>query len=369
MKKPMIGFLLILSLFCLTNEEFQFSLFKEVSNKERSNVVISPLSIHQALSIVANGAKGGTQKEMTEVLSAQNVIDLNLKNQKLLEVLSEEKDLHIANAIMSRFTPSVQFINSASRYGALASQLQSAEQVNKWCANKTNNKITNIIDNVDDVEMLILNAVYLNTNWKYKFQKEDTHPGVFHNYNKKNPTVKMMYIIKKFMYFEDRDVQIVSIPYTGEKLSALVFLPKKDINDFTSQLTNEKVKNYIFQMEEHRVKLTLPKFELEFSTSVKKNLIALGMKKLFNPAEADLSNISEHHKLYVDEVLHKTYLKVDEVGTEAAAVTVAVAKLTSFMPTRVREVEMIVDRPFLFMINHYALDEMLFIAKVDNLEK
>ena len=164
LKLFIINYLLFTSLNC----SFQVSFFNKMNkNKKGKNLIISPLSIFQILSLTANGARGKTQLEMIEVLRNTNIETLNSINYKILETFKEFKTVEIANAVMSKFTPLQEFMKISEKYCAPFERLISANQVNNWCNKKTHGKITKIIDKLDSLtQMILLNAVTLKENGK-----------------------------------------------------------------------------------------------------------------------------------------------------------------------------------------------------------
>ena len=208
--------------------------------------------------------------------------------------------------------------------------------------------------------------------WSKQFKKSMTIKKPFYNLNDKSKEKKVdrMQMIDDFIYYEDREVQLIKLPYKKDSMSAIVILPngKKNINDFISELTDEKLQNLLKKMHRRKVRLELPKFELEFSSGLNSVLQKLGMKEAFNRYTANFNGIGGN--LYIDKVIQKTYLKVDETGTEAAAVTVIKVMPQSFSKEREKIYSMIVNRPFLFLLKNDKLpvnNEMLFMSKIEKL--
>ena len=178
-----------------------------------------------------------------------------------------------------------------------------------------------------------------------------------------------MQIISNYEYYEDKEVQLVELPYKKDSMSAIIILPneKKDINEFISELSDEKLQRLLKRMSSRKVHLELPKFEFEFSSGLNSVLIKLGMKDAFNGNTANFKGIGKD--LYFGQVIQKTYLKVDEAGTEAAAITAIIMnEITSLNKRPPKIYSMIVDRPFLFLLKNYKLpinSEMLFMSKIE----
>ena len=224
--------LLILSSYCT----FQSTLFNRI-NKGRNgeNLIISPLSIFQALSLAANGAKGQTQSEMLELLQYDTLDALNQVNFEILSVIEEYTTIDIANAIMTKFTPLKKFRTVSKKYLAPIEPLKSVEQVNEWCSNKTHGKITKILDELEGLSaMIIINAVYFRGEWALKFEKDMTKKLPFYNLGSQKTEVDTMTQISYFSYYEDKNVQAVRLHFQMDDMSAIVILPQNgtDINKY-----------------------------------------------------------------------------------------------------------------------------------------
>ena len=372
LKLFIIAFILFNSLNC----SFQISIFNEMNkSKKGQNLIISPLSIFQILSLTTNGAESETQLEMIQALQNEDLDQLNSINYEILEVLNKCETVDIANAVMARFTPLENFLEIAENYCAPFEKLLSAQQVNNWCSEKTHGKIKKILDKLeDDVQMILLNAVYFKGEWSSKFEKTLTTNKTFYNLGSEEKVVDTMSQLTHFKYYEDNQIQAVELPYKKDRISALVILPRKnvDINKYILSLDTEKdtLSNLVSNLESHKVNLELPKFELEFSSSLKEVLQNMGMEKAFTN-NADFSGLRKDAILKIDEVLHKTYLKVNENGTEAAAVTAVIITYGSAMPVPEIIYEMKVNRPFLFILRSNDLpkdNDILFISKIEKLE-
>ena len=366
-----INFILFNSLNC----SFQISIFNELNkNKKGENLIISPLSIFQILSLTSNGAKDDTQLEMIQALQNEDIDSLNSINYEILENFKNFKTVEIANAVMSKFEPLENFLEIADNYCAPYEKLISADQVNNWCDEKTHGKIKKILDNLDsDIQMLLLNAVYFKGEWRNKFKEKSTSKKPFYNLGTELKEVDTMKMLTHYLYYEDNKLQAVQLPYIDDGMSALIILPREnvDINKYITTLDSENnLKDLLDNLKSAKVNLELPKFELEFSSSLKDVLMDMGMEKAFTNY-ADFSGLREENQLKIDDVLHKTYLKVNENGTEAAAVTAVVVTKTSARPVQEVVYEMKVNRPFLFILRSNILPidyDILFISKIEQLE-
>ena len=373
--KTLLYIYFVLSSLYIANCSFQISFFKEL-NKQfiNKNLIISPLSAYQILSLAANGAKKNTLTEMISALGGKSLEELNKINMKILKEAKKFSTVEIANAIMTKINPNKNFIASGQKYGASIQTLKSVSQVNSWCNAKTHGKIKKILDSLDgNIKMILLNAVYFKGLWSIPFEKSMTMKRPFYNLNDKSKEKKVdrMQIMDSFQYYEDREVQLIRLPYKKDSMSAIIILPNenKNINEFISELNDEKLQSLLKRMGREKVRLQLPKFELEFSSMLNSVLKKLGMNDAFNEIKANLEGIGKN--LYIGEVIQKTYLKVDESGTEAAAVTIVTVKEKGIkIEKRPKIYSMIVERPFLFLLANDKLpinNEMLFISKIEKL--
>ena len=369
----------LFSFFIISNCSFQTSIFNELNKQSNGkNLVLSPISIFQILSLTSNGAKGTTQEEMLETLQNSNDISLNSINYNLLKVLKNFTTLEIANAVMTKVNPEKKFTEICNNYLALITKLETAEQVNNWCSQKTHGKINKKNNEIpEDVKMILLNAVYFKGLWESEFTKKQTKLKSFYNLNKNEVKVETMYKLGFFNYYEGDDIQAVEIPYKKDKMSAVIILPKKelDINTWINKISNNQnnLNSIINKLSFQRVHLELPKFKFEYLVELKETLQNLGMSTAFTD-NADFNELSQKEDLKIDSVIQKSLIKVDEEGTEAAAVTmVRVSVKKSAGPIRRKEIIRImkVNRPFLFLIKSSLLPEdynLLFMAKIEKLK-
>ena len=345
-------------------------------NKENEgkNLIISPLSIFQVLSLATNGANGDTHAEMLDVLQSEDISMLNQINYRILSVVKSLSTVEIANAVMTKFTPLQNFSDISKQYLAPVEPLESVEQVNNWCAKKTHGVIKKILDELNPNTLIILiNAVYFKGEWVSKFKQTSTTKKIFYNLGENGKNVDTMRQISHFNYYEDKKVQAVQLKYKKDGMYALVILPNERnyINNYirSFSLSNDEYNNILKGLHNSKVNLELPKFKLEFSQDIKQNLMDLGMYNAFSIKDADFNGLKEENGIFIEQVVHKTFLKVDEDGTEAAAVT-AISGAGSAAPTEEKIYDMIVNRPFLFLLCNSNLPsgyEMLFMSKIETI--
>ena len=355
------------------NASFQSSIFSEVNlDNKGKNVIVSPLSMFQVLGLTTNGAVGETQSEMLSTLQTSNVVNLNSLNLKVIQKVKNFVTVELANGVMSLFNPIKSFVKICDQYEAPIQKLISKEQVNEWCSEKTHGKITEILDELNPATvMLLLNAVYFRGEWVYPFNPDHTFDGTFYTAatdSKNAKKAKFMTQTREFKYYQNKEIQAIELPYKNDSMSAVILLPNKgiDLNNYVNlnNVNDEFINTVLEGMVETTVKINLPKFEVEYYGKLKEVLQRLGMVKAFG--DADFSGINGAGGLYIDNVIHKTYLKVDEIGSEAAGVTVVDMRKSLPIPNAVVDV----NRPFILIIKSSELpkgNNFLFMAKIEDL--
>ena len=332
--------------------------------------MISPISIYHILSLTANGAANKTLTEMLNALSEKSLIELNKKNSTISSLFAKFKSVELANAVFTRFNPLDDFQKMIKEYKAKLDLLKDANQINQWCSNATHKKIPKIVDAISGADkMVLINAIYFKGIWQQPFDKNNTRLDTF--FGPKNQSkIMFMNSTKEFDYYEDNGIQAISLNYTKDNLNALIILPKNksNINNYIKNFTSEKYNMIIGNLTNKKVKLSLPKFEFDFSAELSQNFKNLGMKDAFN-GNADFSIMKKEKDIFISSIIHKTYIKVDEKGTEAAAVTAIVMRYKSALLEPIPVMK--VDHPFLFVIRNNDLqpgNDIIFISKVECLK-
>ena len=375
--KYFLNILLISLLLNSLNCSFQSIIFNRINKEKKGeNVIISPLSIFQILSLTTNGAKGKTQSEMIDVLQSKDIEELNNINFEILSIFSKFKTVEIANAVMTIFNPLKDFTQIAEDYSAPIEPLISVDQVNKWCSDKTHGKIDKILDDLsDDTAMILINAVYFKGEWSLKFESFLTKELPFYNYGTEEINVETMSQIEHFRFYEDKKVKAIELPFKDDRMSAIIILPSEDIdiNKYidTLSISNGEYSKIIDGLDYAKVHLQLPKFELTYEQMLNDILIDLGMYDAFSAENADFTGLREKKGLFINRVIHKTYLKVFEDGYEAAGVTVIDVTDGALPPREEKIYDMKVNRPFLFLLKNSKLPtdyDLLFMSKIEYLE-
>lgn len=358
-------------------EIFGFKLFKEVVKEDADkNVFISPLSVSMALGMTLNGAAGQTYDDMksTLELSGGTMQEINESYRNLneyLTVLDSKVQTEIANSIWYRNTWTFKdtFLNDCQTYfdaevsGLDFEDPNSISIMNDWVNNSTHGKIPEIVEYINPLDvMFLINAIYFKGTWQYEFDKEDTYDGEFNLLDGSKKSCKMMMQENDSLrYFSNDDFQAVNLPYGDGNYSMSILLPRtdKNIDDLIDQFNSENWSSWINNFSTKNVKLHLPRFKLEYSIKLNDALTALGMGIAFG--DADFTKMYKDPILFISRVRHKTFVEVNEEGTEAAAVTVVV--MTYGGPG---SITMKVDRPFVFVIHEKQSNAILFIGKVIN---
>jgi serpin B len=360
------------------NTKFGFKLFQEVLKQDNNkNVFVSPTSIAIALSMTYNGASGETQQAMAKALELQGMSlpDINQANEALkatLEKADPDVQLSIANSLWAKqgtpFKP--EFLQSNQQfYKAKVTELnfsnpEATKTINNWVKENTRGKIAQIINQIqpDDV-LFLINAVYFKGNWTKQFDKSQTTERPFYLSSGTQKQHPMMSQSGKYRYYENEAFQAVSLPYGKGRLSLYVFLPKKNtnLNEFGQQLSLANWQQWMSQFQMRSGSIQLPRFKFDYDIQLNNALKALGMETAFSD-RANFSNMTPA-SVAIDEVKHKTFIEVNEEGTEAAAATSVGMVLTS-APMPQEPFQMVVDRPFFCAIQDNQTGTILFMGSI-----
>ncbi len=369
------------------NSEFAFDLYQALKG-EKGNLFYSPYSISLALAMTWAGARGETEEQMANTLHfflsqerlhpAFNKLALELASRGEGAKGKDDEGfrLNIVNAIWGQ--KDYQFLTSfldvlAENYGAglrlldfISAPEKSRKTINDWVSKQTEGRIEDLIPQgvIDELTRLVLtNAIYFNAAWLHPFDEDSTIDGTFYLLNGSETVVPMMSQTESFGYLDGDGYQVIELPYDGNELAMVIMLPDAgQFEAFEDSLNSEMVGTIIENLENRQVALTLPKFEFESEFSLADTLAAMGMPVAFSPA-ADFSGMTGTKELYIGDVLHKAFVSVDEAGTEAAAATAVVMKLTS-VPEE--PVKVTIDRPFIFLIYDIETEVILFVGRVVN---
>lgn len=363
---------------------FGLELFQNVRNtSEDENIMLSPLSVSLALAMAYNGADGETKTEMEQAMKLNGLTpeQINSSYEMLVDALKsldEDVVFEIANAIFyaegfpvkQDFHDINQKVYDAEMEGLDFGDPSALEVINGWVANKTHDKIPTILDNLSaEARMVLLNAIYFYGTWTNAFDEDGTKMNRFTRNDGTILEVPMMSKEDKVEYASAETFSAVKLPYGNGQYEMVVMLPASGYKstDLIDQLSLQNWKSWNNQFsEQENVVISMPRFKFGYKTKLNDILKQMGMPKAFQPDIADFSKISDID-LYISDVVHKTYIDVNETGTEAAAVTAIVFNTTSVGPGH-EKIHFTVDRPFVFAITEKDTDAILFMGEVQNPE-
>jgi len=361
---------------------FALDFYGQVRTRE-GNLFCSPYSVSTALAMTYAGARGRTAGQMADVLHLPDdraaVRDgYRRLTDKVNEAGRTEDDcrIEVANALWGQqgYEFLAEFLDVLKEYyDADLMQVDFAraaeaarERINDWVEEATNGKIEDLIARgvLDSLTRLVLtNAIYFKGLWQSQFDEAQTEDAPFHTAPGESVQVPMMHQREGFGYAESSDCRLLEMPYVGETLSMVVALPPEgtSLAELEERLTAERFTDWLHAIRPHEVDVFLPRFKLESTFNLARDLAAMGMKDAFAGGRADFSGMNGKKDLYISDVIHKAYVEVNEEGTEAAAATAVVMRLAAMPepPPLFRA-----DRPFLFLIRHRPSGAILFLGRV-----
>lgn len=362
-----------------SDNRFGIKLFQEIVKAQKdTNIFISPLSVSMALGMTLNGANGTTREAMINTLDLVGLSDqqINESYQSLMELLvglDPKVIFQIANSIWYRNDHVFEalFFNLCKQYfNAEVSGLDfrdptSKDIINAWVDQNTNGKIKEIVDRIEPNNvMFLINAIYFKGTWTFQFDESGTFDDTFYLPDNSIRTCKMMAQKEDYFYFESDQFQAVDLPYGDGQYSMVIILPNLNVNidDVILAMDQATWNEWLNQFEKQAGNIFMPRFKLEYKIKLNDILIALGMRIAFSPDEADFTRMYQPGGLYIDEVNHKTFVEVNEEGTEAAAVTSVVISERS--GGGLEGFVMYMNRPFIFAIREHHSGTILFVGKI-----
>ncbi|MEA5601331.1 serpin family protein [Nostoc sp. UHCC 0252] len=363
-----------------SSNKFGFKLFSEVlkDDKGEKNVFISPSSVAIALAMTYNGASGSTQQAMAKTLELQGMSlpEINSSYAAALKQLLENPDakvqLSIANSLWANqdvsFAP--DFLKRTQDfYQAKVSNLNfkdaaASNTINNWVKENTKGKITKIVETIEPNQVLfLLNAIYFKGNWSNEFDKSQTAQYPFYITSSRRKQHPMMSQEGDYRYYENEQFQAVSLPYGKDgKISFYIFLPKQNSNlkGFYQDLNIGNWEKWMTQFNEQKGFIRLPRFKTDYDVTLNDALKTLGMEEAFSN-KANFSGMGKNFA--ISQVKHKTFVEVNEEGTEAAAAT-SVGIVTTSFREEPEPFRMIVDRPFFCAIRDNQTGNVLFMGSI-----
>lgn len=364
------------------DNRFAFNLLSQLAQGHSGqNIFISPYSVASALQMLDNGAAGTTKTEIQKVLKTADVqpAELNGACQELNKAILSQSNviLDLANGIWYNrgFELKPDFVSTNREFfqAELASvnfqTPEAAQTINRWADKKTDGKIKDIVafPFPANTQAILANAIYFKGKWAASFDPRQTRPRDFYPTNGVTRVAPMMSQHREFLYQKGDQFQAVELPYAGDRMRMILFLPtvgstpSKLVSEFRGATWDGKVLPGFMDREGT---LVFPKFRLDYEVNLNQPLQAMGMRRAFIPGSADFSAMS-NDPLFVSQVKQKSYADVNEEGTEAAAVTTVTVRAMAVMRP-LSPFQMIVNRPFLFVIEDQTTQVILFLGIVND---
>jgi serine protease inhibitor len=359
------------------NTSFGFHLFDEILKRDSDkNVVVSPVGVAMALEMAYNGAANETQLAMEQVLELEELSlpEMNQANAALLNSLKNpdpKVELAIANSLWARKGVSFKsdfMKHNRQFFGAEIAEIdfddpKASEIINHWVETSTDGRIEEIVGKkIDPLTMLFLiNAIYFKGQWASEFDESNTRDGIFHLPDGGQKQIPMMSQSGTFSHYRGSHFQAIILPYGKGRINMVIFLPDRDssLNEFLENLTAENWTGWMSEFREWEGDLFLPRFKFEYEISLNDALKAIGMEIAFDEIDADFGGMRPiPPNIFISDVKHKTFIEVNEQGTEAAAVSKVEFEFQSAKP------EFVVDRPFFFTIHDNQTGAILFMGTV-----
>lgn len=356
------------------SNDFAFRLARAVSHPD-STFFLGPVSTSMALGMAMNGAEGATLSQMRATLGFEGLSDAEVNRSyrdlsRLLVSLDPEVEIALANSVWLRddFEPRSEFIDVAREYfDAVVETLDfdapdAPDRINGWVDLRTRGEISEIVPSPlpTSTRTYLINAMYFHSDWRLAFDHERTRSAPFHLRDGSTVSVELMHRPEAPVAYASRaDFQVAELPYGGDAFAMTIVLPAPgaDVEGVLAALDGGDWNALVASMGQRSLAVSLPRFELAYERTLNDDLVALGMSDAFDPHRADFARLSDE-RLMIEEVKHKTLVRVTEDGTTAAAATSVGIGPTSAPP------EFRVDRPFIFAIRERLTGTILFLGKV-----
>lgn len=373
---------LISATYSKKSERFEDKLNEKMP--EDKNYMFSPLSVKMALALAANGADGETREEILNTLGIDDLDEFNERAAEMILSYADDKvnTVNVSNSVwinksVSQGDFSDSFKETAEKYynaeAGTVTRENAVSTINSWVSEKTREKIPAIIsEDNNNFAAMLLNAVYFKGMWTNDFPERNTKKGEFTSQNGEKSEIDFMNNTDYFSLYRDEDTTIIRLPYRARLITE-----DEETGEIDSVSANSQISMYLVMGEDENVSqllkntdmkmtyvnLSMPKFKIEYSVTLNGMLKSLGTEKAFDKNAADFSNMLSDdavERFWIDQVIHKTYIDVDEKGTEAAAVT-AIQMAGASLPPEPVEVKF--DKPFTFVIKDDTRDEVLFMGR------
>jgi len=366
------------------NNQFAMDLYSKYSSVG-GNIFFSPYSISSALSMTYEGARGETAEEMQQVLhlpdDKEKIRSDFSSFYSELNKANKPYKLTTANALWAQTdypfleeyfgTVEEYYDGKVENLDFRSDTENSRITINDWVENKTEGKIKDLIPYdmlTDSTRLVLTNTIYFKANWSNQFETSETREQDFKLDSGETVVVEMMHNTDFYNYGKTGGLQILEMPYKGDDISMLVLLPKGGIipgegslNKLEDSFGTDKLDDLKDDMSGEIVQVSLPKFNFETKYFMKDDLEEMGMSTAFKYPKADFTGMSPTDELYIDDVIHQTFVKVNEAGTEAAAATAVVGEMGISRPKTFTA-----DHPFIFIIQERDTGAILFLGRVSD---
>lgn len=336
---------------------FSFDLVRS-AGIDNENFFLSPISANMALSMLLPGANGDTKNELDNIVT-QCVVDTN-HNLKIANSCWASPAYPIKKSYLNTLSSSAQIFNFAFN----------ASDINNWASEQTNGKISQVISDPlpPNLALILANAIYFKAEWEKQFPDYNTHKAPFYINQHTTTNVSFMEQVARLRYYENHLMQIVELPYKtygNQRYCMDIILPSKSItsNQLLQRINDSIYQSWIDSLSPMKVHLTMPKFEMEYERILNEDLQGMGLNTIFDADKANFSSMC-NVPLVVSIVKQNAYVKVDEVGTEAAAVSVVAVLAMSAAPKQETIMEFNADRPFVMIIRDMQTNLILFVGQV-----
>lgn len=373
-----------IEVFCRDTTDFSLRLLQENLKAGNRNVMVSPFSVLTALSMTANGAAGETKEQMLSVLApGQSMEALNENWKTFSEGLTntEETGLKAANSIWfkddeEQIQVKEAFLQkNAAVYGADIYKAPfdgtTLKDINTWVSNKTEGRVTDILKEVpEEAVMYLVNALAFDAEWQEVYREWQVREGDFHISNDETESVTFLYGQESWYLQDDKAAGFIKPYKEGYSFAAL--LPNEGISteEYAAALSGEKFLALLEEKKEALVYTSIPKFKAEYEVEMSEILKDMGMELAFDENKADFSELgtSADGNLFISRVIHKTYIAVDEEGTEAGAATMVEVTSETAAESPEQEIYTVyLDRPFIYAIVDNATNVPVFIGTADSI--
>ena len=364
-----------------SSNQFGMELFRDLADDlpGNNNLFISPLSVYLALTMTYNGAATKTATDMQNTLGYGDLTkeEINQSCKDLVNIIlhaDPKVTMEIANSIWYRNTVEVKqnfILLNQNYFDADVKPSDFNDQgtvglINNWVKDKTHKKIDKVINEISpNAIMYLINAIYFKGTWKYTFDKTKTTFKPFYLNQTDTAMVPFMEQTATINYFENDLLEAIELPYGNKGFSMVVLVPKdgETVNDLIASLSETNWQSWNSGMNQIKLKVLMPRFKFSYDTLLNESLKTLGMSKAFSPNEADFTNIADLKPLFISFVLHKSFVDVNEDGTEAAAVTVVGVETTASPIDQPKT--FIANKPFIFAIKENTNNTILFSGLIN----